>query len=301
MEIARSIVTKEILNAKVAWEISCQDNTLEGRSMFICLDDEHCGIQLTLTNYGDENGLRKYFKRHNIEHDKDCIMKSGTLEEMQNLQIRLNPNISPKELQKIIETGNKNISIREPKVKKTSSSQNYKLVEKSKNDQEKSFRNYDKTKNKALSDSVVSSIASLYSFFIDNSETVIKDIKWSFFDRNNQKMKNYSFMKQNFPIKDIFLKIEEDSYLEWYVGKIYFGKVWINRVKKTNGNNIVIKFIDKPDIAICWTNEDELSGMANINQLRNALEKKFPIDICIVGYFYKDKNTNTIKGTSKNV
>lgn len=30
MEIARSIVTKEILNAKVAWEISCQDNTLEG-------------------------------------------------------------------------------------------------------------------------------------------------------------------------------------------------------------------------------------------------------------------------------
>ncbi|MFR4175410.1 MAG: hypothetical protein ACLUQC_05625 [Lactococcus raffinolactis] len=67
MEIARSIVTKEILNAKVAWEISCQDNTLEGRSMFICLDDEHCGIQLTLTNYGDENGLRKYFKRHNIE------------------------------------------------------------------------------------------------------------------------------------------------------------------------------------------------------------------------------------------
>ena len=102
-------------------------------------------------------------------------------------------------------------------------------------------------------------------------------------------------MKQNFPIKDIFFKIEEDSYLEWYVGKIYFGKVWINRVKKTNGNNIVIKFIDKPDIAICWTNEDELSGMANINQLRNALEKKFPIDICIVGYFYKDKNTNTIK------
>ncbi len=37
--------------------------------MFMCLDTDHCGIQLTLTKYGDENAKRKFFLRHIKEKD----------------------------------------------------------------------------------------------------------------------------------------------------------------------------------------------------------------------------------------
>lgn len=296
MELARSVITGEILNAKVAWEKSCSDNELVGRSLFRCLDDDHCGIQMTLTNYGVKEGLRKYFKRHNIEHAADCVMEHGSNVEKEQLQKALTPILTTKELQNIIETGNKNIVICEPQsLHKNENLVEFKSVEITKKEQEELFQKNKENKKEGVSDSQVSFLGSLYSYYLDKPETIVKSIDWSFYNRENKKMNNDSFVKQNFPIRDIFCEIQEDTYLEWGKGKVFVGKAWVNAIDETHGHDTTIKFITKPDITICWAHSSEMKGMPNVDLLRRARQNGFPIEICVAGYFYNDKKSGQMK------
>lgn len=142
----------------------------------------------------------------------------------------------------------------------------------------------------------ITRIGSLYSYYLDNPDTPIKSIDWPFRDKNGKVMSNNSFIKQNFSVKDIFPEIQEDTDTQVELGKgtIFIGKVWVNSVKETHGHDTVIKFISQPDINICWFNSTDLQGVPNVALFRRAREKKFPINICIAGCFYKDK-TDKIK------
>ncbi|MDN5446988.1 MAG: hypothetical protein L0F86_06320, partial [Lactococcus lactis] len=172
MELARSVITGEIFNAKVAWEKSCSDNELGSRSLFRCLDDDHCGIQMTLTNYGVKEGLRKYFKRHNVEHTDDCVMERGSDIEKEQLQKDLNPILTTEELKNILETGNKNIVICEPQSRHKNENNivEFKSFEKNKKEQEELFQKNKENKKEGFSDSQVSSLGSLYSYYLDKPE-----------------------------------------------------------------------------------------------------------------------------------
>ena len=108
-------------------------------------------------------------------------------------------------------------------------------------------------------------------------------------------MANNSFIKQDFPIKDLFCKIKEDTYLRPGEGKIFVGKAWVNTINEVNSSDTTIKFVDKPDITICWTHRSEFKGMPNVDLLRKARQKRFPINICVAGYFYEDEKTGKVK------
>lgn len=295
-ELARSIDTGEIVNAKVAWELSFKTEDFTGASMFKCLDDDHCGIQMTLTKYGDENAKRKYFRAHESKgHSSECVMEYGTEKEKEELQKKLNPDSSPEEMRQILEFGNKNIVVRESVEKKVENGVPVLRVLKTKAEQEEAFKRYDKSKNKTLKDSTITAIGSLYSYFLDNQDTPIKDINWHFRDKNGGKMSNNSFIKQNFPVKNIFLKIQEDTKVELGKGMIFTGKVWVNSVKETYGHDTLIKFVSKPDINVCWFNSKDLKGVPNAALFRRAREGNVPINICIAGYFYKDNADDKTK------
>ncbi|GHU39645.1 hypothetical protein FACS1894193_00230 [Bacilli bacterium] len=295
-ELARSIDTGEIFNAKVAWEKSCEEDIFTGASMFKCLDDDNCSIQMTLTNFNDKYGKRKFFTPHKkkIGHDENCVMENGTREEKEDLQKHLNPNVTDEELKNIIENGNKKIVVREPQIDRNNQGNEEESTNLTEEEQEKHYKKYDKTKNKGLGNSEISSIGSLFSYYNDNPETIISDINWSFFNKDNQKMGNRSFVKRNFPIKDIFCKLDEQTSIDYYAGKIYIGKAWINARDKSPYKNTVINFVDIPDVAICWANSEELTGIPNAKLFREARDKHFPIYVCVAGYFYesKDKKIN---------
>ena len=164
-ELARSADTGEILNAKVAWERSCKTDDFTGASMFMCLDTDHCGIQLTLTKYGDENAKRKFFTPHKREgHLQECVMEHGTEEEKEELQGKLNPNASPEEIRQMLEFGNKSIVVREHTVRNNVKS-DVSIATKGKTEEEQktAVKHYNKLKNKVLADSEITRIGSLYS------------------------------------------------------------------------------------------------------------------------------------------
>lgn len=164
-ELARSADTGEILNAKVAWERSCRTDDFTGASMFMCLDTDHCGIQLTLTKYGDENAKRKFFTPHKREgHLQECVMQHGTEEEKEELQGKLNPNASPEEIRQMLEFGNKSIVVREHTVRNNVKS-DVSIATKGKTEEEQktAVKHYNKLKNKVLADSEITRIGSLYS------------------------------------------------------------------------------------------------------------------------------------------
>jgi hypothetical protein len=291
-ELARSVDTGEILNAKVAWERSCKTEDFTGASMFMCLDMDHCGIQLTLTKYGDENAKRKFFTPHKRGgHSQECVMEHGTEREKEEFHKNLNPDASPEEIRQILEFGNKNIVVREP-IARNNDKPNISTTskEKSEKEQEEAVSQYNKLRNKNLTDSAITTVGSLYSYYLDNPDTPIKDISWYFKDKNGKQMGNSSFIKQNFSVKDIFCEIKKDTFLEWRKGMIFTGKIWVNSIQESHGHDTVIKFIDQPDINICWFNSDELKGVPNVALFRRARELHFPINICIAGYFYKDKS-----------
>ena len=265
--------------------------------MFKCLDDDHCGIQMTLTKYGDENAKRKFFTPHKREgHSQECVMEHGTEEEKEELQGKLNPNASPEEIRQILEFGNKNIVVREPTARnKLKTDVSMASKGKTEEEQETAVKHYNKLKNKVLEDSEITTIGSLYSYYLDNPDTLIKDIKWHFKNRNGEIMPNESLIKQNFPVKDIFLEIQEDIEVELGKGMIFIGKVWVDSMKKIHGHDTVIKFVSQSDVNICWFNSTDLQGVPNVALFRRAREKKFPINICVAGYFYKDNADNKIK------
>ncbi|WP_458251705.1 transposase [Lactiplantibacillus plantarum] len=68
------------------------------------MDEEHCGIQLTLAGYGNPNANRIYFRRSRNkggDHTRDCVMKHGSDDEkdafLKGIFEKLNQNVPNKE------------------------------------------------------------------------------------------------------------------------------------------------------------------------------------------------------------
>jgi DNA-binding protein H-NS len=309
MEIARSIDTGEIFNKFQASEESLKKPSLfSGKSMFRCLDDDNCGIQLSLANYGSENGKLVYFysSSKKKKHANDCRMEYGNIQEQEELISDINKNEGFKDLSEnekrtlLSQAATTTLIVKEPVKKKETvvvgGEQNREVRDLSIEKQIQKFSEYSSQKNKGFSNRPLTSLKSLYQQFLEdeqkNRTTTIGSIEWPSYDKNG-KRRDRSFIHQliknePFDLKGIFFDISKESAsINMNEVKIFFGKAWVNK------KNFV--FIDdKEEHVNIWFSEEDITGFANAAVYRDALSKGYPIEIVVCGHFY-NAATNKIK------
>lgn len=304
MDLARSTDTYEIVKARETWEEQQNDNQdFTSKNNFKCLDEDHCGIQLTLAGYDNPNANRIYFRRSRNkggDHARDCVMEHGSDAERDAF------------LKGIFEGLNQNVPNKEEVIRSSMSAlKNIEIIENpKKNEKGKiikgffskdtilTFRNENQNKvddfsstHKGLRNQKLSALGSVYLQFKEQPDTVINSINWPAYDKNNKIMKT-DFVKQlvfkkPLVISDIMFDIDRNPNVPMNLENIYFFKSWVNYYK--NKEKATLKPVENKNLVIFLTME-ELKGMTNIELLRTAGEKKFPIEIAVVGHFYRKSN-----------
>ncbi|MGG9983103.1 hypothetical protein ACQ7C6_00100 [Lactiplantibacillus plantarum] len=304
MDLARSTDTDEIVKARETWEEQQNGNQdFTSKNNFKCLDEEHCGIQLTLAGYGNPNANRIYFRRSRNkggDHTRDCVMKHGSDDEkdafLKGIFEKLNQNVPNKE--EVIRSSMaalKNIEI----IENPKQSEKKKDIEDFFNkDTILTFKNKNQNKrgdslsvHKGLRNQKLSALGSVYLQYKEQPDTVVNSIYWPEYDKNNKIMKA-NFVKQlvskkPLVISDIMFDIDRNPDVPMNLENVYFFKSWVDYYE--NKEKATLKSVKNDNLVIFLTME-ELKGMTNVELLRTAGEKGFPIEIAVVGHFYLKSN-----------
>lgn len=297
-EIARSISTGLPCLARDVWvdSISEPNNTKYGGSkMFICLDDENCGIQMTLVNWGNPTPKHAaHFKQSSntrTPHSDTCRMEYGTindknellhlttgLERQPNLQETIENTISlsqaTRNTKNVVDDENNNVP-----------------VEKDELWQRTQVKNYDTKRNRiGLAKSKIHRLRAFYLWMNEHPNGIVTTMDWPAYDfQNIERPKYIKSLRTKLPTKvnDILINLDRSINIPLNQVKIYSGHFAISMTNNTyrltseSNNNL--------EITIKST---DLKYIMNHSLMEKAANTQQKIKIILCGHFYVNKQKN---------
>lgn len=295
-EIARSVDTGLPTLAYDVWLASTStnnNNQYSGSKMFVCLDDENCGVQMTLVNWGNHSPKRAaYFKQSSntqSPHDAKCRMEYGTIDDRNDL-LSLTTGLSNQpDIQNMVENTIALSQATRNDEKDSDGDKNTVAVEKDEIWQNEQVQNYDKARNRiGLSKAKIQRLRGFYLWMNEHPNGIVTAMDWPAYDFNDNERP--SFIKplranKQTKISDILVDLDKKTIITTNQVKVYSGQFVVtlsnDTYKLTSSTN------PKLEITIP---ENHLKYIMNHSQLGGVANTQSPLKIILCGHFYVNKN-----------
>ncbi|MBZ6008258.1 hypothetical protein KIJ00_03140 [Leuconostoc gelidum subsp. aenigmaticum] len=295
-EIARSIDTGLPTLAYDVWLASTNANDINiysGSKMFVCLDDENCGIQMTLVNWSNHSPKRAaYFKQssntHN-PHDANCRMEYGTVDDRNELLSLMTGLSSQLDLQETVENTISLSQATRSDEKDPDNVNNTVSVEKDELWQNQQVQNYDKQRNRiGLSKAKIQRLRGFYLWMNEHPSGIVTAMDWPAYDFNDNERPSFiKPLRAHKPTKisDILIDLDKTTNIPTNQVKVYSGHL----VVILSNNTYKLTSLANPELEIS-IKENQLKYIMNHSELINVANTQSPVKIILCGHFYVNKH-----------
>lgn len=304
-EIARSVDTGLPTLAYDVWIASTStddSNKYSGSKMFVCFDDENCGVQMTLVNWGNHSPKRAaYFKQSSntdCPHDEKCRMEYGSIDDRNELLSLTTELSSQLDIQDTLEN---TISLSQATRSGENDSddvQSTVSIEKDEIWQNKQVQDYDKTRNRnGLSKAKIQRLRGFYLWMNEHPNGIVKEMDWPAYDFNDNERPGFiKPLRAHKPTKisEILIDLDKKTTITTNHVKVYSGHFVVTLLDKT----YKLTSLANPDLEIN-IKENHLKYILNHSELTNVANTQNPIKIILCGHFYvnKDKQLQFLRRT----
>ncbi|WP_349535108.1 hypothetical protein [Leuconostoc citreum] len=296
-EIARSVDTGLPTLAYDVWSFSIDEghNTkYSGAKMFICLDDDNCGVQMTLVNWGNPTPKHAaHFKQSSNKdnpHKRNCRMEYGTLDE-QNSLLSIATGLNEIEDQMTLQESIEN-TIALAQASRNEVTETFQETEMPKEKDEswqiEKVNAYDSTNNRlGLSKGKIQRLRAFYLWAIEHPDGVVTSMDWPAYDFENKERPRFikSLRSEKpIPISNIITNLDQSVSIIANQVKVYVGKFKVtfqNGIYKLNALKNSSVEIDISD--------SQLKYIMNNSKLKNAANTQTTIEIVLCGHFFVNK------------